>query len=148
MKIALAQLNYHIGNFESNTLKVINAIEKAKKDNAELVVFGELSICGYPPRDFLDFDEFIQMNQEAINQIADKSEGIGVIIGAPTFNKNKSGKRLRNSAVFIYNGEVKSIHNKGLLPTYDIFDEYRYFEPEKEFEILEFKGKKNRTNDM
>lgn len=140
MRIALAQLNYHIGDFEANTKKVIDAIHTAKTDNADLVVCGELSICGYPPRDFLDYDEFIQMSDEAIKNILEHTEDIAVIIGAPTLNKNKSGKRLRNSALFLYKKEILSIHNKGLLPTYDVFDEYRFFEPSDEFNIIKFKG--------
>jgi NAD+ synthase (glutamine-hydrolysing) len=142
MRIALAQLNYHIGNFESNTQKVIDAIQRAKKEDAELIVFAELAICGYPPRDFLDYDEFIQFSIDSLNKIAAYTEDIGVIIGAPTNSAKASGKRLRNSAVFIYEGKVRSIHSKGLLPTYDVFDEYRFFEPENEFNILEFKGTK------
>jgi NAD+ synthase (glutamine-hydrolysing) len=142
MRIALAQLNYHIGNFESNTQKVIGAIQRAKKEDAELIVFAELAICGYPPRDFLDYDEFIQFSIDSLNKIAAYTEDIGVIIGAPTNSEKASGKRLHNSAVFIYEGKVQSIHSKGLLPTYDVFDEYRFFEPENEFNILEFKGTK------
>jgi len=142
MRIALAQLNYHIGNFESNTQKVIAAIQRAQKEDAELIVFAELAICGYPPRDFLDYDEFIQFSMDALHEIASFTKDIGVIIGAPTNSEKESGKRLRNSAVFIYDGKIQSIHNKGLLPTYDVFDEYRFFEPENEFSILNFKGTK------
>jgi NAD+ synthase (glutamine-hydrolysing) len=142
MRIALAQLNYHIGNFESNTHKVIEAIAKAKAANADLVVFAELAICGYPPRDFLDYDEFIQMSEDAIQTIAKHSTDIGVIIGSPTINLKSSGKRLRNSALFLVDGKIQSSHHKGLLPTYDVFDEYRFFEAADEFNIVEFKGQK------
>ena len=142
MRIALAQLNYHIGNFELTIQKVKEAVKKAKEEGAELVVFAELGISGYPPRDFLDFDEFIEMSKDALDEIAKCTDDIGIIIGAPTFNKNSKGKRLRNSAVFIWNNKIQSIHNKALLPTYDVFDEYRYFEPETQFELVTFKGKK------
>lgn len=142
MRIALAQLNYHIGDFETNTKKVIDSILKAKKEHADIVVFGELSICGYPPRDFLDYDEFVQMSNDSIGEILYHTKDIAVIIGAPTNNLNNSGKKLRNSALFLYDNKIQSIHDKGLLPTYDVFDEYRFFEPSDKFSIVEFKGQK------
>ncbi|HIA35209.1 MAG TPA: NAD+ synthase, partial [Flavobacteriales bacterium] len=83
MKIALAQINYHIGNFESNIAKVKSAIARAKAKEAELVVFSELSICGYPPRDFLEFDDFILLCEQGIHEIAKACNGIATIIGAP-----------------------------------------------------------------
>ena len=94
MKIALAQLNYHIGNFESNSNKIINAINQAKAEGADLVVFAELAICGYPPRDFLEFTEFIELSEEAIKNIASHTRGIAAIIGAPTRNPTVEGKDL------------------------------------------------------
>lgn len=142
MKIALAQQNYHIGNFESNVLKIIEGIGWAKKQGAELVVFPELSVCGYPPRDFLEFEDFINKCYEAVDAIKEHADTIGVLIGAPTRNAKKEGKDLFNSAYFLYEKEVKSVTNKTLLPNYDIFDEYRYFEPANEWNVIEFKGKK------
>jgi NAD+ synthase (glutamine-hydrolysing) len=142
MKIALAQLNYHIGNFESNTDKTIDAIRKAKEQSADLVVFAELSVCGYPPRDFLEFSEFIELCDEAARKIAAACTGIACIIGLPTRNPNIEGKDLYNSAYFIEDGKVKAVVNKALLPNYDVFDEYRYFEPATEFKCIEFKGQK------
>ena len=142
MKIALAQLNYHIGNFESNTKKIIDCIQKAKLQNTELVVFSELAICGYPPRDFLDFDHFILKCIDSINIIAAECNGIAVIVGSPSFNNEPKGKHLFNSAFFLSDGKVSHIRNKTLLPNYDVFDEYRYFEPNKNFEIINFKGLK------
>jgi len=141
MKIALAQLNYHIGNFEQNTDKIISTIEKAKKNNTDLIVFSELSVCGYPPLDLLERECFVNKASKAMNRIAEHCKGIATIIGTPSINKSK-GKRLFNSAVFIENGLVKQTINKTLLPDYDIFDEYRYFEPNKDFNIIEFKGRK------
>jgi len=142
MKIAIAQQNYHIGNFEYNTNKIINAIEQAKGDNVDLIVFSELSVCGYPPRDFLEFDDFINKCYESIERIKNHTEHIGVIIGSPQKNPVVEGKDLFNSAVFLNNKEVIGIAHKSLLPTYDVFDEYRYFEPTNEWNVIEFKGER------
>ncbi|RZK49937.1 MAG: NAD+ synthase [Pedobacter sp.] len=142
MKIALAQLNYHIGNFEVNVQKTIDYVEKAKLQGADLVVFAELSICGYPPRDFLEFDEFILKCHSEALKIAGHCHGIAAIVGLPIKNEVLAGKDLYNAAYFLADGEIKSVTRKALLPTYDIFDEYRYFEPNVEFQILEYKGKK------
>lgn len=142
MKIALAQLNYHIGNFESNFKKISKACEAAIKEKSELIIFSELAICGYPPRDFLEFDDFILKVEEYLDKISSLSNEIAIIIGAPSRNPNKKGKALYNSAFFMNNGEVESIHNKSLLPNYDIFDEYRYFESGEKNHFVEFKGKR------
>jgi NAD+ synthase (glutamine-hydrolysing) len=142
MKIALAQLNYHIGNFESNTNKIIAHIHEAKEKGADLVVFSELCVCGYPARDFLEFREFINLCEQAAKKIAAECIDIACIIGLPTPNNNPEGKDLNNSAYFIENGEVKAIVNKALLPNYDVFDEYRYFEPSTSFNCIDFKGKR------
>lgn len=140
MRIALAQQNYHIGNFESNTKKIISAIEQAKKEGAGLVVFSELSVCGYPPRDFLEFDDFINQCYASIDAIKQHTENIGVIIGAPQKNLDAPGKTLFNTAWLLYNGEIAGVSHKTLLPTYDVFDENRYFEPAFEWNIIPFKG--------
>jgi len=142
LKIALAQINYHIGNFENNEIKILDAIRKAKKEKADLVVFAELAVSGYPPRDFLEFDDFINKCYFSLNRIAKECDGIAAIVGSPTRNPGTKGKDLFNSAFFLSEGEVKSVHHKTLLPNYDIFDEYRYFEANSVFEIIEFKGKK------
>ncbi len=142
MRITLAQLNYHIGNFEANTQKILAAIEEAKNAGSDLVVFAELSICGYPPRDFLEFEDFIAKCEEAMHAIAQKCNGIAALVGGPSVNPQVEGKRLFNSAWFMNEGKVESLHHKALLPTYDIFDEYRYFEPAREFRIIRYKGKK------
>lgn len=140
MKIALAQLNYHIGNFEANTAKIIDAINQAKDKGTDLIVFSELCICGYPSRDFLEFKEFIGLCEEAAQKVAAACTEIACIIGIPTFNNKPEGKELNNSAYFIEGGKVKAVVNKALLPNYDVFDEYRYFEPETEFKCIDFKG--------
>lgn len=142
MKIALAQLNYHVGNFESNTGKIIQHIREAKQNGADLVVFAELCVCGYPARDFLEFNEFITLCDEAAKTIAAECIDIACIIGLPTPNNKPEGKDLNNSAYFIEDGEVKAVVNKALLPNYDIFDEYRYFEPSTQFSCVDFKGKR------
>jgi NAD+ synthase (glutamine-hydrolysing) len=142
MKIALAQLNYIIGDFDFNTAKIIDALQSAKDLGADLVVFAELSVCGYSPLDFLDFSQFINQCEESARKIAAACEGIACIIGLPTKNPEIKGKDLYNSAYFIENGKVKSIVNKALLPNYDVFDEYRYFEPAVNFSCIEFKGHK------
>ncbi|MDB5006932.1 MAG: synthase [Mucilaginibacter sp.] len=142
MKIALAQLNYHIGNFDSNTAKIIDAIQKARSNGADLVVFAELCVCGYPSRDFLEFEEFIGLCEISAQKIAAECTDIACIIGLPTPNHRAEGKALNNSAYFIENGKVKAIANKALLPNYDIFDEYRYFEPATGFSCIDFKGHK------
>ncbi|MGH2552205.1 MAG: nitrilase-related carbon-nitrogen hydrolase, partial [Chitinophagaceae bacterium] len=100
MKIALAQQNYHIGNFEDNTRKIIDGIHWAKQQGAELAVFSELCVCGYPPRDFVEFTDFINKCYEAINVIKEQADTIGVLIGSPARNPRKEGKELFN-AVFL-----------------------------------------------
>ncbi|MES2725755.1 MAG: NAD+ synthase [Bacteroidota bacterium] len=143
MKISIAQLNYHIGNFESNKNKMIAAIQQAKAEQADLVVFSELSMCGYPPRDFLEFNDFIKLNNEAINEIAlHCTNGIAAIVGSPTINPETQGKDLFNSALFLHEGKIAQTISKTLLPNYDVFDEYRYFEPNRHFEVVHYKGKK------
>ncbi len=142
MKIALAQLNYHIGNFSLNTEKIKSNILRAKKEGADLVVFSELSVCGYPPRDFLEFSDFISRCENAVNEIASVCTGISAIVGAPAINPHQEGKNLFNAAYVLSEGKIKSVHHKTLLPTYDVFDEYRYFEPAKEFHLAEIGGKK------
>jgi NAD+ synthase (glutamine-hydrolysing) len=142
MKIFLAQQNYHIGNIEANTKKIIEAIKIAKLDNADIILFSELSVCGYPPRDFLYFNDFIEKCIAAIDEIKLHAEGIAVIIGAPQKNNKVEGKDLYNAAYFLADKEIKSIIHKTCLPTYDVFDEDRYFEPASEWNIVEYKGKK------
>lgn len=141
MKIFLAQQNYHIGNFEANTKKIIDTVREAKQQGGDLVVFSELAVCGYPPRDFLEFNDFIEQSLESIDHIREEADTIGVIVGAPSRNGRTEGKDLFNSAYFLYDKKIKSIANKTLLPTYDIFDENRYFEPAYEWGTIDFKGK-------
>lgn len=141
MKIALAQLNYLIGDFSGNSQKIIGAIESARNSGAGLVVFAELAVTGYPPGDLLEFDDFIRKSENALQEIAAVCVDIAVILGAPTRNLSGKGKPLYNTACFLYQGKVKSLVHKSLLPDYDVFDEYRYFEPAGEFNVVDFKGK-------
>ncbi|WP_336516070.1 NAD+ synthase [Pollutibacter soli] len=142
MKILLAQQNYHIGNFAANSKRIIEAIDLGREKGADLVVFTELSVCGYPPRDFLEFEDFIRQCEASIQAISKHATDIAVIVGSPARNNVPEGKDLFNAAWFLYEGEVKAVVHKTLLPTYDVFDEYRYFEPADEWNIVEFKGKK------
>jgi NAD+ synthase (glutamine-hydrolysing) len=142
MKIALAQLNYHIGNFEKNSAAIMEQIQRAKDAGADMVVFAELCVCGYPPLDFLDYSYFTGQAEKAVQKIAEASKGIAVIVGSPSRNLKPEGKNLFNSAYFIADGEIKKVIHKCLLPTYDVFDEYRYFEPGKESEVIEYRGER------
>ncbi len=135
MKIAIAQLNYNTGDFKNNILKIKTAINKAKKQNVDLIVFSELSISGCPPQDLLKSHNFIEQCNKSISLIAKECNDIAAIIGSPLFNK----KKLYNSAFFLNQGEIKSIHNKTVLSDYNAFNEYYYFEPNKKFEIINYK---------
>lgn len=139
MKIALAQLNFQIGNFKLNTTKIIDHIQKAKSFGADLIVFPELALTAYPPHDFLEFDHFIVQCEKSIQEISKHCDGIAAVVGAPYRNPDK-GKKLYNSAYFLNNKKVEDVIHKTLLPTYDIFDEYRYFEPNKQLKIISYKG--------
>lgn len=142
MKIFLAQQNYHIGNFESNTKKIIDAIEQAKAKGGDLIIFSEMCICGYPARDFVEFNDFINKCYRSIDEIKQHADTIGVFVGSPARNPRTEGKDLFNAAFFLYEKEIKAEIHKTLLPTYDVFDEYRYFEPSFEWSVVEFKGKR------
>ncbi|MBP6794622.1 MAG: NAD+ synthase [Saprospiraceae bacterium] len=140
MRITLAQIDSHIGNFDGNLKKILSAIEVARAENADMVVFPELATCGYPPRDFLEFKDFILESDRLVDHVRIASKNIAVLIGSPAFNSDKHGKDLHNAAFFIYDQQIVHKQVKTLLPTYDIFDEYRYFEPNTEFKVIEFKG--------
>ena len=142
MKICIAQQNYHIGNFEQNTEKMLGAIEAAKNQGADLILFSEMSVCGYPARDFVEFEDFINKCYQSIDVIKQAADTIGVLIGSPARNPNKKGKDLYNAAFFLYEQKVVAEIHKTLLPTYDVFDENRYFEPADEWKVVAFKGQK------
>ena len=142
MKVAIAQLNFHIGDFDGNLKKMTKAVESAKKEKADLICFSELATCGYPARDFLDFDDFINLCEQSIEKLTALTSDIAIVVGSPTRNPVPEGKDLYNSAYFLANKKVKYIQHKALLPTYDVFDEYRYFEPANTFSLVEYKDKK------
>lgn len=142
MHIVLAQQNYLIGDFEGNLAKIISGIRTAKRQGADLVVFSELCVCGYPPRDFLEFEDFIARSEEAIGRIRTHATGIGVLVGAPCRNPRPEGKDLFNAAWLLSDASVQQVIHKTCLPTYDVFDEYRYFEPAYSWEVIPFMGKK------
>ncbi|MDX2067194.1 MAG: NAD+ synthase [Haliscomenobacter sp.] len=142
MRIAIAQFNAHIGNFEGNLSKMLQMTETAKAQGADIICFPELATCGYPARDFLEFDDFIQQADASIQTLARAAQGIAIVLGSPTRNPKVEGKDLYNSAYFLANGRVEYVQHKALLPTYDVFDEYRYFQPASEFGIVEYMGKR------
>jgi len=142
MNIALAQLNYIIGDIEGNTTKILAEVDAAKAANVDLVVFSELAICGYPPKDLLDYPSFIERCELALDTIRIASIDIGVLVGSPSLSGLAKGKKLYNSAFFFSDQKLLAKVNKTLLPTYDIFDEYRYFETNNVFECVDFKGER------
>ncbi len=129
MKIALAQINQTIGDFQRNTQKICSYLERARNQDADIVIFPELAVTGYPPKDFLDIPAFIDENLKALNEIARYVSGISAIVGFVDRNKRRHGKLVHNAAAFIQDQKIISVHHKSLLPTYDVFDECRYFEP-------------------
>ena len=142
MKIAIAQLNFHIGNFEGNLGKMLWAVKEARSQGADLICFSELATVGYPPRDFLEFEDFIELAEHSVQELAKAAKGIAIVVGSPTKNPVVEGKDHYNAAYFLAEGQVQQVQYKTLLPTYDIFDEYRYFEPATEWKVVEYKGKR------
>jgi NAD+ synthase (glutamine-hydrolysing) len=140
MKITIAQLNYHVGDFSGNLEKMKKAVEIAKNEGSDLICFAELATCGYPPRDFLNFADFIHKADECVQELAKCAIDIGILLGSPTRNPVPEGKDLYNSGYFLENGQISFIQHKALLPTYDVFDEYRYFQPADYFSTFMYKG--------
>ncbi len=140
MKIALAQINTTIGDMEGNAKRIREAIREARLLGADLVVFSEMTTTSYPPRDLLEKESFIEENLRTLEKVAQSSQGIGVICGFVDRNQRGTGKRLFNAAALLYQGDILFRQYKSLLPTYDVFDESRYFEPAREREVVEFRG--------
>lgn len=140
MKVYVAQQNHHIGNFDRNVGLIIDALGRAEASGADLAVFTELCVCGYPPRDFLEFDDFIRECEAAVERILPYTHHVAAIIGAPARNPDPRGKDLFNAAWVLHEGEVKAVVHKTLLPNYDVFDEYRYFEPATEWKVVPLLG--------
>lgn len=140
MKIALAQINPTIGAFKQNCEKICSFIDRAVEEKADLIVFPELSITGYPPRDLLDRPGFITDNIKSLEIVRKYSKNISVIIGFIDLNTDRRGKHLYNAAAVINKGVIQSIHSKSLLPSYDVFDEHRYFEPVRTISLANIHG--------
>ena len=141
MKIALGQINPTVGNFAGNATKMIEYSARARGQGAGLILFPELSVCGYPPRDLVERASFVTHNREAAEHIAADTRGIAVICGLVTPAQADTGKSVMNSAALLMDGEIKFIQSKMLLPTYDVFDEMRNFAPARHQELLPFCGK-------
>jgi len=143
MKITVAQLNPTVGDIRGNLDAAARVVHRAAREESDLVVFPELFLVGYPPKDLLEIPGFILQVEKAVGELASLSANTGetgFIMGAPTRNERNRGKGLYNSALFFFRGKVKICQNKSLLPTYDIFDEARYFDPAEQIETLSFKG--------
>lgn len=143
MKLTLAQLDPTIGDFEGNFQKLQNAVKQAAAENADLIVFSELYLCGYPPRDLLERKDFLAKAQKYLDQIVSESKNypdLGILIGTVTPSNQQWGHGLYNSGILIENGTILFTQNKSLLPTYDVFDEARYFDPAESIDILEYKN--------
>ncbi|UCG13990.1 MAG: NAD+ synthase [Deltaproteobacteria bacterium] len=143
MKVTLAQLNPTVGDIQGNLTKVVHTLSEYSKDSPDLVVFPELFLVGYPPRDLLERRSFIVRVHEAIQQLLKVSQEYpqtGIIIGTPQPSLQAAGKGLHNSALLLYRGRLLFEQHKSLLPTYDVFDEARYFDPATEDPVVTFKG--------
>jgi NAD+ synthase/NAD+ synthase (glutamine-hydrolysing) len=129
VRIALAQINPTVGDFQGNSAKIIDFALRAKSAGIDLALFPELSVCGYPPRDLVERTWFVERNRQAAEEIARQTVGISVVCGLVTPALSATGKRVMNSAALLKNGQIAAIQSKRLLPTYDVFDEARNFAP-------------------
>jgi NAD+ synthetase len=142
MKIALGQINPIIGNLDYNKEKIVKGYERGINANADLVIFPELALVGYPPLDLVEKSEFRIAVNKKINELAKITGDVGLLFGAITEDDDRVGTNIHNSAVLCYNGKVQFIQPKSLIPNYDVFDEMRYFEPAKDVFVHEFRGEK------
>ncbi|MGA7399840.1 MAG: NAD+ synthase [Candidatus Sulfotelmatobacter sp.] len=140
MKIALGQINPTVGDFSGNAAKIVKFSRRAQASGAGLVLFPELSVCGYPPRDLVERYSFVARNQETVEQIAAETHGVSVICGLVTPAESETGKSVMNSAALLQDGRVAFLQSKMLLPTYDVFDEMRNFAPAKSQSLFSFRG--------
>ena len=140
MKIALGQINPTVGDFSGNAAKIIDFSHRALADGAGLILFPELSVCGYPPRDLVERPSFVARNRESLERIAAETQGIAVICGVVTPADSTTGKSVMNSAALLMDSKVAFIQSKMLLPTYDVFDEMRNFAPAQKQELFSFCG--------
>lgn len=141
MRIILAQINTTVGDIQGNSRKILQGISHAKKMGAELVVFPELALCGYPPEDLLLIPYFIDSLETALDDLISEAKGIAAIIGTVRRNPDLKGKSLYNSAAIIVDGVLMGYQDKRLLPTYDVFDERRFFEPAHKMSLWNIFGK-------
>ncbi len=141
MKIALGQINPTVGDFSGNAAKIIQFALEARSAGAGLVLFPELSVCGYPPRDLVERPSFVARNHSTVERIAAETQGIAVICGLVTAAEAATGKKVMNSAALLRDGRIEFIQSKMLLPTYDVFDEMRNFAPAKSQQLFNFCGK-------
>lgn len=142
MKIALAQINPIIGDLKYNSDKIVAFAETAKASGAEIVVFPEMVLCGYPPEDLLTLPSFVESVEKTLEELVRKLKGIIAIVGTVRKNPTKGEKGLYNSAAIVVDGNLEGFQDKTLLPTYDVFDERRYFEPANEIKLWSLLGKK------
>ncbi len=140
MKIALGQINPTVGDFSGNRNKIVEFSRRAQASGARLILFPELSVCGYPPRDLVERPSFVARNRETAEQIAAETRGIAVICGLVTPAHSETGKSAMNSAALLLEGKIAFLQSKMLLPTYDVFDEMRNFAPAKSQELFSFCG--------
>src|SRR5208337_2690158 len=141
VKIALGQINPTVGDFSGNAAKIIQFALQARSAGAGLILFPELSVCGYPPRDLVERPSFVARNRATVERIAAETQGIAVICGVVTPAEADTGKKVMNSAVLLREGRIEFIQSKMLLPTYDVFDEMRNFAPAKSQQLFSFCGK-------
>ena len=142
MKIALAQLDPVVGDIEGNTARMGEAIDRAAREGCDLVVFGELSVVGYPPRDLLRKERFIADNVAAVDTLARRCTDVAALVGFARPTPSKEGRPLQNAAALLADGQVRTVYVKTLLPTYDVFDETRYFEPGGKPNCIDLGGRK------
>ena len=142
MKICLAQINPTVGAFKQNAGKICRLINTARKKGADLIIFPEMCIVGYPPKDLLELSGFVDSNLKALEEVKNNVTGISAIVGFVDRNVARRGKNLYNAAAYINNKKIVSRHYKSLLPTYDVFDEDRYFEPTHSISLAKISGRK------
>ena len=140
VKIALGQINPTVGDFSGNAGKIVEFARRAQASGAGLILFPELSVCGYPPRDLVERPSFVARNRESVGRIAAETRGIAVICGLVTPAESETGKAVMNSSALLQDGKVAFVQSKMLLPTYDVFDEMRNFAPAKSQELFSFCG--------
>src|SRR6201997_964366 len=140
VKIALGQINPTVGDFSGNAAKIIDFSRRAQAAGAGIILFPELSVCGYPPRDLVERSSFVARNRDSAEKIAAETRGIAVICGLVTPAQSDAGKSVMNSAALLMDGKIAFVQSKMLLPTYDVFDEMRNFPPAKSQELFPFCG--------